>query len=286
MFGKKVQFSSTDYQYSSLPTTRKEAFKDVYRNNFKTILLSGLMLLLFSIPLIAFLVVMDIGKLGMTPEKFDEEKLRSVLLVWDLIVNSGSVVLLYVVTVGLMGIMRVLKLLVWQEGIDFLYDFKVGIKENFKHVSLLYLIFGLIYLGTYSIYIFLLNFIIGIWLILLFIMIFVSLGIWALYVINIYQTNLGNYLKNAIFFYSKMMPLTLLFVVLIVFPFFLVFVPINAITIMIKFPIILVMLIFYYPFLIIVGYLYSLSKLDEYINKDNYPEIYRKGLYEPNKNDK
>lgn len=283
MSRKKPLFSNQDYQYSSLPATRKEAFKDVYRHNFKTILSSGLTLLVFAIPLIIFLFVMDLGKIGMTPEKYGEEELKSVLLVWDLIVNGGAVLLLYVVLISLMGIMRILKLLVWQEGIDFFYDFKVGIKENFKHFSLLYLLFGILYILSYSVYIFVLNFFVGIWLMVLYVIIFISIGIWALFVINVYQCNLWNYLKNAVFFYSKSLLLSIPFVILLVFPFFLVFVPLSIISFTIKYPVILAMLILYYPMLIIVGYLYSLSKFDEFINRENYPEIYRKGLYEPNK---
>lgn len=283
MSRKKPLFSNPDYQYSSLPTTRKEAFKDVYRHNFKTILSSGLMLLLFSLPLVLFLLFMDIGKMGINPDKFSQEQLTAVLLIWDLIVNGGSVLLLFVVLIGLMGIMRVLKLLVWQEGIDFFHDFKVGIKENFKHFTLLYLIFALLYLATYAVYIFLLNFFVGIWLILLYIIVFISMGIWALIVVNVYQCSLWNYLKNAVFFYSKSLLLSIPFALLIVLPFFFVFIPLSIITFSIKFPVVMVMIIFYYPFLIIVGYLYAFSKFDEFINRENYPEIYRKGLYEPNK---
>ena len=282
---KKPLFSNSDYQYSSLPTTRKEAFKDVYRQNFKTILSSGLILLLFSLPLITFLAIMDIGLLGMTPDKFSDEQLFGMKLAWNLIVNGGAFVLLYIVLIGLMGVMRILKLLVWQEGIDFFHDFKVGIKENFKHFSLLYLVFGIFYLATYSVFFFLLrnSLILGIWLIILYLIIFMAIGLWCLFVVNIYQCSLWNYIKNGTFFYTRSIPLTLLFVVLTTFPFFLVYVPVSPITIMVKYPIILILVIFYYPLLIIVGYLYSLSKFDEFINKENYPEIYRKGLYEPNK---
>ncbi len=283
MSRKKPLFSNPDYQYSSLPATRNEAFKDVYHNNFKTILSSGVMLMLFSIPLLVFLFVMDIGKFGMTPDRFSEEELRGVLLLWDLIVNGGAIILLYVVLIGLMCIMRVLKLLVWQEGIDFFHDFKVGVKENFKHFSLLYLVFTILYVASYLVYIFLLNFLVGIWLMFIYVIVFVSLGIWGLFVINVYQCNFWNYLKNALFFYTKSFFLSILFTLLLVFPFFFVFIPLSIITFTIKYPVILVLLIFYYPFLIIVGYLFSFSKFDEFINKESYPEIYRKGLYEPNK---
>ena len=198
---RKRRDPNKDYEYSSLPTTRKEAFKDVYRHNFKTIFSSGVVLLLFSLPLIAFLIIMNIGRLGMTLDNYSKEVLPNVLLVWDLILNGGVFILLYVTLIGLMGVMRILKMLVWQEGINFWHDFKVGVKENIKYMTIFYLIGGVIYLATYCVYIFLLNFIIGLSLILLFTIIFLPMIFWSFYTINIYQTTFINYLKNGMLTY-------------------------------------------------------------------------------------
>ena len=280
---RKRRDPNKDYEYSSLPTTRKEAFKDVYRHNFKTIFSSGVTLLLFSLPLIAFLIIMNIGRLGMTLDNYSKEVLPSVLLVWDLILNGGVFILLYLTLIGLMGVMRVLKMLVWQEGINFWHDFKVGVKENIKYMTIFYLIGGVIYLATYCVYIFLFNFIIGLSLILLFTIIFLPMIFWCFFTINVYQTTFINYLKNGIFFFTRSIPWTLLFVVLIIWPFFAMFIPMNAYVLFIKYPILILLIIFYYPFLLVVGYLYSCAKFDQYINKENYPEIYRKGLYDINK---
>ena len=277
----KNRNDNIDYELSSLPTTRKEAFKDVYKHNFKTIFSSGVVLLLFSLPLFIFLIVMSFARLGITPEKYSEEILSSVLLVWDLILNAGVVLLLYLIFIALMGVMRIIKLLVWQEGINFKHDFSEGIKENFKHFSLVYLFIGLIYLVTYSVYIFLLNFVFGLALLLLFIIIFVPVLFWSMMTINVYKTTLSNYLKNAVFFYTKTVGWSLLFTLFVIWPFFLVFLPISGYVFLVKYPILLLMMVFYYPFLLVVGTLYAYSKYDFYINKDNYPEIYQKGLYNP-----
>ena len=282
---RKDRNQNIDYDLSSLPATRKEAFKDVYRHNFRTIFSSGVMLLLFALPLIIFLIVMGIIRLGINPERYSKEVLSSVLLVWDLILNVGVVLLLYVVVVALMGVMRIIKLLVWQEGINFRHDFNVGIKENFKYFSLLYLFGSLIYLATYSVYIFLLNFILGLGLLFLFIIIFVPLLLWGFMTINVYKTTLGSYLKNALFFYSKTLGWSLLFVLAVIWPFFMVFLPINGYLFLLKYPLLMLMMVFYYPFQLVVGSLYAYSKYDLYINKNNYPEIYQKGLYNPEKSE-
>ena len=272
---------NVDYDLSSLPATRKEAFKDVYRHNFKTIFTSGLFLLLFSLPLIVFLIGMNVARLGINLDRYSPETLDSVLLVWDLILNCGVAILLYVVVIGLMGVMRIIKLLVWQEGINFRHDFNVGVKENFKYFSLFYLFGALIYLLTYAVYLFLLSFVFGIALLILFIVLFVPLLFWCYMTVNVYQTTLGNYLKNTMFFYTKTVGLSLLFTLLAIWPFFVVLLPSNAYILFIKFPILIVMLLMYYPFLLVVGTLYAFSKYDFHINKDDYPEIYQKGLYNP-----
>ena len=278
---KEKRNPNIDYDLSSLPATRKEAFKDVFRHNFKTIFSSGLLLLFFTLPLIIFLIAMNIGRLGINTETYSEDVLTSVLLVWDLILNGGVLLLLYITVVGLMGVMRIIKLLVWQEGINLRHDFYIGIKENFKHFSLLYLFGALIYLATYSVYIFLLNFIFGLGLLFLFIIIFIPVLFWGFMTINVYQTTLGNYLKNAVFFYMRTLGWSLLFTLLVIWPFFMIFLPSSGYVFFIKYPVLILMLIFYYPFLIVVASLYAYSKYDFYINKDNYPEIYRKGLYNP-----
>lgn len=280
---RKNRNENIDYDISSLPATRKEAFKDVYRHNFRTIFSSGVFLLLFSLPLIIFLIGMNIGRLGINSDKYSPEVLSSVLLVWDLILNVGVVVLLYVVVIALMGIMKIIKLLVWQEGINFRHDFSTGIKENFKHYSFLYLFGSLIYLASYLVYLFLLNFIFGLSLLILFIVIFVPLLFWGFMTINVYKTNMPNYLKNSLFFYTKSIGWSLLFVLLVIWPFFLIFLPINGYIFLIKYPVLIVLMVFYYPLLIIIGTLFAFAKFDLFINKDNYPEIYQKGLYNPKK---
>ncbi len=98
---KKSRFAAHDYQYSSLPNTRKDAFKDVYRHNFLNILKSGIMLLVFAVPLMLFMLIMDIGKLGMVPANYSEEDLKVVLLIWDVIVNVGFLILFILVLVAL-----------------------------------------------------------------------------------------------------------------------------------------------------------------------------------------
>lgn len=289
MAKKKIKYAKTDYLYSSLPNTRKDAFKDVYKHNFSTILKCGLFLLLLSLPLIAFLTFMDVGKMGMTLDHYTEEDLEGVLLLWDIIHAIGFVILFIPIVLALSAIMRILKLVIFQEGVDFFYDFKVGIKENFKNFFLIYLIFALLFLLTYLLQLFFIRQIIGIAILVLFFVIFLPMLFWIYLSINIYETRFWDYIKNGFFFNFKNILFSLLYLLMIIWPMVVCFlfseniisIGVNIIYIAVKYLLLVVMAILYYPCLFIVALLFSCSKFDEYINKDQYPEIYRKGLYDP-----
>ena len=280
---KKQKYAKEDFKYSSLPNTRKDAFKDVYRNNFSTIMKCGISLLLFSLPLIIFIVIMDIWQIGIVNSGYDEEVLRGVILWWNLTLHLGSVLLVYLILVGFCGVLRVIKLLIWQEGIDYLYDFKVGIKENFKHFSLFYLFASLFYIATCLVKLFLLAPLVGLALIIVYLLMFIPLFMWGILSVNVYQTRLKEYIKNSAFFFSRTIGISFVFLILIVWPFFSIYLPVNMYTIMYKAPVVSILILFYYPCLLIVLSLYSCSKFDKYINQDNFPDYYRKGLYDTQK---
>ena len=283
---RRIKYASHDFQYSSLPTTRKEAFKDVYRNNFRTIFSSGAMLLLFALPLIIFSIVMDIGRLGMTIEFYSEEELYDILLLWDIIANVGVIILFFVFLVGFAGVFHIIRQLIWQEGISFWHDFKKGIKENYPIMALLTGITATIYLATYFVQLFFLQFLIGLTLIFIFLFVFVSIYLWTLFMSSVYQTKLSVYLKNGFFFSSRTIGWTFLYVILIAIPFlsyYLYFLSFSGMLlfVVLKYAIFIAMLLFYYPMMLIAGSLYTNSNFDKYINQENYPEYYRKGLYNP-----
>ena len=265
---KRIRFASHDYLYSSLPTTRKDAFTDVYKHNFSTILKSGLTLLISCIPLFVFLLVMDVGKMGMTLDFYSEEDLEGVLLLWDIILNIGFIFLFYIVIICLCGVLKILKLLVFQEGISFFYDFKSGIKENVKDCSLIYIIYSLIYLATYFIQLYFLPATLAIVLLVIFYLLFTPLMIWIILSINVYKTKLWDYIKNGAFFFFKTALWSILFLLLVIWPVVVSFlfnqnfipVGVNTLYIAIKYAVLIITAIFYYPCLIIVSLLFSLSK--------------------------
>ena len=285
---KRAKFASSDYQYSSLPATRKEVFNDVYRHNFLNIFKCGIALLVSFLPILIFMVIMEVGKIGMTLEFYSEDDLFGVLFVWDIITNVGFSVLSVFVVLILSGICRVIKLLVFQEGIDFFYDFKRGIKENFKQFIFLYLFYIFIYLATYFTQLFIFRELVGIVMIALFHIIFTPALAWIYLSINVYETKVFEHVKNGYFFFFRNVGWSILFLALLMWPFVLNFLfyqniivtNLNFFIILIKNTVLVFMMLFYYPALLILSTLFSNYKFDLFINKDNYPEIYRKGLYD------
>ena len=276
---KKIKYATSDYSPSFLPQNRKEVLKDVYHVRFSLILKCGLIILLFAIPLIALLIVMDVWKFG--TNGLNENQLTAFYFYWNIIIRVSIIPCLFILLIGISGILRIIKLLVWQEGIDFWYDFKYGVKTNYKAMAipslflmLIYLIyFGIFYIAINSLFMF-----VAIAFICFF---FVTAYLWYIYLSNVYSSGIKNLLTNSMFFLIKTFGWSVLFMTLIVFPFFYDFfqIPFTVLTFILKPLILMAMLVFYYPFMIIVGSLYSNNQFDKWINKENYPDLYRKGLF-------
>ena len=288
---KSIKFAKTDYLYSSLPNTRKDAFKDVYKHNFLTILKCGVALLVSTIPVLLFSIFMDVGRLGMTTAYYTEDDLAGVLLIWNISRAIGISLLLILVLFVLSGAIRVLKLVIYQEGVSFSCDLKVGIKENFVPMLVFFSIYIIVFNITNSLRLLFLPQYIGLGILLIFLILFTPMLLWAFLTISVYQTKIWEYVKNSFFFFIRTLGFTLLFVLALLWPFIisslvadnLLSIPVSPIYIAAKTTIFIVMAIFYYPCFIVITLLFASSQFDKYINKDNYPEIYRKGLYEPKK---
>ena len=57
---KKRQVAKSDFTFAQLPHTRREVFFDCLKLRFGTIVLCGLMLLLFALPLLSVYAVRDV----------------------------------------------------------------------------------------------------------------------------------------------------------------------------------------------------------------------------------
>ncbi len=100
---------------------------------------------------------------------------------------------------------------------------------------------------------------------------------WGLMIANTYSSTFKEYANNMMFFYIKTFPSSLLMSLVLLLPVALSMLPTNLLVI--KYVITILVILFYYPATLLGMNLLSSYSFDEVINKENYPEYYRKGLF-------
>ena len=278
---RKIKFASSDYLYSSLPVTRKQEFFDLYKNSFNKIFYIGLILLIFALPMLAYIIFMDYGFTSLNAANYPDS-LSDMLYVWDLYDRLGISLSYPILLVGISIILSIEKKLIWQEGVSFIYEIKNGFLENYRQLikpTIFLLIFY--YLSFYVSETYTFSFITYLPLLLV-LLIFFPLYLWHIQLLNYYEAKFLSSLKNSLFFFAKSMPFTLLMAILNAAPFIFYYLPINASTFyyLIKYIILVALILFYYPLLSLIFSLYAHNKFDEYINVDNFPNDYHRGLYD------
>ena len=145
---KKTKFNSQDYSIDNLPSNRIEVFFDVIRNHWKTLLSIGLFLLLFMIPLLTLEIIDEIFSIQLIgmhqSEEIDNQTLSMYLQMTYFIDGIVKTLMLMIFSLGISGSVRLIKKLIWAEGIEFLHDFKMGIQENWRKMMRLFLLVGIV----------------------------------------------------------------------------------------------------------------------------------------------
>ena len=275
----KKKSSNIDYSKAMLPRTRKEQLGDCFKMNFSVLLKCGLMLLLFFTPLVGFSFFMDFYYVSLMVHTAAEE-LQSTILVYHWILNAGLILTSYIALLGITGTIHVLRNLIWGEGIFFKDDFTEGIKQNAGKNMLWAVIFSLFYAGAYVVYSFFPDTIVSLFGLFLFALVFLPIYFWIMFLNNTYDSKFGQLLKNGLFFYVRtigwslvgiLMPLSLLGLY-----FGFSYIPFNFIWI--KYVILILFIVFVFPIIFLIMNLYTTSRFDVYINKNNYPDYFMRGL--------
>ncbi len=269
---KKV--SKIDYSKAMLPRTRKAQFGDCFKMNYMVLLKCGLMLLLFFTPLIAFSFFMDFYYVPLMDNATGE--IEQTKLIYHYIYNGGLILFSLLAIVGITGVIRVLRNLIWGEGIFFREDFFLGIKQNIGKNLIFALIFGLFYALAYFVSSLFPNTIIAYLPLLLFALIFLPVYFWIILLNNTYDSKGTSLLRNGLFFYIKTIGWSLIGTIMLVLPVGLLFVPLMLAWV--KYIVLVLFVIFVFPIIFLVIVLYSTSKFDVYINQDNYPDYFMRGL--------
>ena len=257
-----------------LPRTRKAQFLDVFKINYIVLLKCGLMLFLFFIPLVGFSFFMDffyVSLIGHATEEVEET-----VLVFHYIFNIGLIIFGLVALIGMTGVIHVLRNLIWGEGIFFKDDFASGIKENTAKNVIFYLIFSVFYAFAFVIYSLFPETIISYFALFMFALIFLPIFFWIIFLNNTYASKFGGLLKNGLFFYVKTIGWSIVGILMLLSLVGLLFIP--FVLVWLKYIILVLFIVFIFPIVLLIMTLYSTSKFDVYINKDNYKDYYSRGL--------
>lgn len=194
--------------------------------------------------------------------------------------SSGiSTILLSVFAISLSGANRIIKLMVYGEGVVFKEDFKLGIKQNYLNTFLICFFFGIILTIVRFLSTFFLEYLIGIPLYIFLAIVVAPIFIIALIFTSIYEANVFQCINNAAklfvhywwqFILLSIVPLGSIYALSLL----------GSTTYILSL-IQIVLAVFVLPIYLLLLYEISNSMFDKYINKDNFEDNYMKGLYKP-----
>lgn len=274
----KTKTTKKEFTINDLPSNRKELFFDVLKNHYNVLVSLGLIAIAFLIP---FLIVSVLGDnysaniyASFNAGEITIEEYKSIYNVSSLIFSLIQCLTLSIFSIGMAGIMKVFKRLLFMEPLFFKEDFVLGIKDSWKTYLLTYFIFGLFY--AFSRFMNLVNASEFIKALPVGVLVVFVLPIFLLMNTNttIYKNSFGKRIRVSTLLHVKNFFSNMLASLILLIPLLVLF--IN--NLVIKYLIICAIVIFLFPIYILGYFDFSLSIYDKFINIHNYPEIYRKGL--------
>lgn len=232
------------------------------------------MLLLFFAPLIGFSLFADLFYVSLMSHATQE--VEQTQLIYYYLLNGGLILCSLVAIVGITGVIYVLRNFIWGEGIFFGSDFGKGIRENAGKNVLFAVIFSLFYALGYFIFSLFPDAIISLLPIVLFAFIFLPIYFWIILLNNLYKSKWTGLLTNGLYFYIKNIGWSLLGMLMPLLLVGLLFIPFELLWV--KYVVLTLFVVFIFPIIFLIMVLFSTSRFDESINKDNYPDYYLRGL--------
>lgn len=272
-----------DFNESMLPSTRRKQFSDIFKNNFKKVALVGLFIALFAFPLL----VSHLVTTGYLPLLYNEainkgnsQNDANLICVSMYFFASLVNILFYALLgVGVSGSVRILRNLVFNEGILVKDDFFKGVKLYWKPYVFIFVFFGVI-VSTFNGLNFLFYFNNTVQIMLVVFKVIFTVTIMPILFIYLslsifYEDTKTNRLVTSTKIYIAYFLKYLAFIPWL--PLIYIFVPlIGQIAVRLLVEILIFMVAM--PFFMLTFHLFMVSIFDEVINKKQYPEIYRKGL--------
>ena len=281
MFGRKKQ-AKIDFTIEKLPSNRWESFFDVLKNRWGLILRSGFTLFLFFLPILASHIITRIYINQIIDDNTLTSLEQTVIIFQAYNINNLVIIFLsFLFAIGLAGILSIYRKLIWQTGISYWEDFKYGVKSNYKSTTILAVFFAIIHFVF--VYLLRLNQLeespanieiaIAISLVILVYLIPISFFIFAQ--TTLYKLSFFAKFNNAFLLTMKTAIKTFLFTIGLIVPWMVLLVPILVVQLIS----IVILILFILPLEVLAAMEYTYGLLDVTINQINYPEIFKKGIW-------
>lgn len=261
----------------SLPTTYWQLFKFTYKTNFLLILKISLALAIFCLPLLILLYIRSRITNGLLTEGIisDVMKFRG----W-----FGFVLLIgfLIFSIGVSGALYTMKKHIYNEGVIFKRDFFAGIKKNaLPTLGITLFYFGILSILNYFINLFSFQSEIPYYPILLVIFILLSIVLYMMWVISIniipiYKCSFLMIIKNSFLMTFAKLPWNLLSLLVTITPFIIAWY-IGFAPVLYAFVLVYVAIGFGNSVLVVS--LINAYIFDELVNKKQFVEAYRRGLF-------
>lgn len=265
----------------NLPISYRQLFKFTYRTNLTLILKVSIMLSLFALPLLTALFFRGVITTGLTNSNVGEDLVKNIMSFQG---AYGFVILFsfIIFAIGLAGAINVMKKHLKNEGVMFLIDFKDGIIKNAIPTVLLSLLyFGFLTVANYvlNLFYFKSDFpYYGVFLVIFILLSILIYLMWTLAVMikQLYECSFVMLLKSAFLITFAKLPYLVLSLLCSVSPLIIVW--------MIGYvPLLFGVLLFYIAIgfgnATLVTVIVNLYIFDEVINKHQFPDRYREGLF-------
>ena len=285
IFGKrKPKVAKNDFTGDNLPHSRRDVFRDVLKNRWKDLLKLGALLLLFSLPLLAFGAVGEINAANIYAE-YKNGAISAETCASEVAASNGAFALIKIIgyiifSVGIAGSARVLRQIIWDEPLFFSEDFRDGIKIYGGQFALAMFLYGLC---SYTA-VFFSSAANGIlYAIALGLGVFILLPAMFFWLSErtVYANKIGENIRNGFMFYVRTLFKSIGMLILAFLPFILEYVLefFGLYNFIFKYSYLLICTFLFLPLGMMLWLLYTYSVFDKYINAELFPEILHKGFY-------
>lgn len=275
--GRKKQ-AATDFTAEQLPKNRRELFFDCIRQRPLTFIRIGLMSLLFLSPLLVLYFFRDLGLMNISSAlaagRTDE---ASALAQSKALCNFAALLAVPLsapAAVGTAGTVRIIRQLVWGEGVFFHRDFADGVKANWLSYTAIFVLAAFIVFMLTCVNNLMPDSFAGAISFGVAAVVFLPAALFMLSQEAVYEVKFFQCAKNAFALYVKTVAPSLLAVVCMAVPFLLTLINI----ILLKYLLFAAVAVFVLPLLIAAWFIYSCHAFDKYINCRFHPELVGKGM--------